>query len=175
MRAPAWIARVAVFSALVYIVSWATGFLPNVTLGFFVIFSAGYLWGGAAGVTTGAIGFGLWSAFNPYGPAPLPIMGAQALGGTLVGLIGQMASRFRLEALTRGWRIVLLAFTGVFATVVFYLPVTLVDAWLFQPFKARLIAGIGWSLWPIAANAVIFPLLFGATAALYARERKQRA
>lgn len=175
MRAAGWIARVAVFSALVYTVSWATGFLPNITLGFFIVFSAGYLWGAAAGVVTGAIGFGLWSAFNPYGPAPLPVMAAQAFGGAMVGLIGEVSSHLNLDSRSGGWRVVLLALTGAVATAVFYLPVVLVDAWLFQPFEARLIAGFGWSIWPVAANAVIFPLLFGATAALYARERKQRA
>jgi uncharacterized membrane protein len=175
MRATGWIARVAVFSALVYIVSWATGFLPNITLGFFVVFSAGYLWGSAAGVVTGAVGFGLWSAFNPYGPAPLPVMAAQALGGALVGLVGQAANRMHLGSRTGPWRVALLALIGAFCTLAFYLPVTLVDAWLFQPFEVRMATGLGWALWPLAANLLIFPLLFGATAALYARDRKQRA
>ena len=172
MRAAGWIARVAVFSALVYIVSWATGFLPNITLGFFVVFSAGYLWCAAAGIVTGLVGFGLWSLFNPYGPAPLPVMAAQAFGGALVGLIGRAAGKYDLKRLAPGWRAAVLALTGAISTLVFYAPVILIDAWLFQPFEARLVTGIGWSLWPLGANLIIFRLLFGATAALYARERR---
>lgn len=43
MRAPRLLARIALFSALAYVLAWACYYIPNVNLIYFVAFSAGFL------------------------------------------------------------------------------------------------------------------------------------
>ena len=88
IRRSSLIARVAVSAALVYVLSWGTSYLPNVNLIFFIVFSAGFLWGAGPGALVGAIGMGLWTAFNPFGPAAAPVMLAQVAGAALSAGVG---------------------------------------------------------------------------------------
>ena len=67
------ISRIALFAALFYVLSWGTAFLPNVNLGFLVAFTAGLLWGAVPGMLVGAVGMGIFTMFNPYGPATVPV------------------------------------------------------------------------------------------------------
>jgi uncharacterized membrane protein len=174
MRRHLFVARIALFSALVYVLSWGTSYLPNVNFIFFVVFSAGLLWGAVAGVLVGLIGMGLWTSFNPYGPAPAPIMIAQvtgAAGSGLVGAVFRWSNWQRTEAPTLTGRLILSAFL---CTVVFYLPVNVVDAVLFQPFWPRFVGGALWAAISLGFNVLIFPLLFRATRSLYVRESALR-
>lgn len=167
------IARIALFSALIYVFSWATASLPNVKLSFFIIFSAGYLWGFFPGVLVGAIGMGLWTAFNPYGPAPIPIAMAQIFGGALCGVIG-FAFRGLINPEKLNWySYVIIIAAALICTLVFFVPVNLVDAWLFQPFRERFIAGMIFTSGALVGNVIIFPLLFGLLRPFYVRERNQ--
>ena len=167
------IARIGLFAALIYVLSWGTASLPNVKLSFFIIFSAGYLWGFIPGVLVGAIGMGLWTAFNPYGPAPIPIAVAQVFGGALCGMVG-FAFRPLINPAKLNWQsYTLLIAAALICTVLFFVPVNIVDAWLFQPFRERFMAGVIFILWPLAINAIIFPLLFGLLYPFYLRERSQ--
>jgi uncharacterized membrane protein len=164
------ISRIALFSALIYVLSWGTASLPNVKLMFFVIFAAGFLWGGVAGLLVGAIGMALWTLLNPFGPAPLPIMAAQIVGASAGGLTGAVYRNWYQPDRPR-WAVVLrLILASVLCTTLFYLPVNVVDAWLFQPFWPRFITGLLWAGISLASNALIFPLLFKAAEYLYARE-----
>lgn len=162
--------RIALFSALIYALSWGTAYLPNVKFTFFIIFAAGFIWGAGPGLLVGAIGTGLWTWFNAYGPAPLPIMLAQIIGSAGCGLIGA-AFRHSSLLLRRGAVVtVFLALAALFCSLSFYLPVNLVDAWLFQPFWPRFVAGSIWMLISLVSNMIIFPLLFPAIRLLHARE-----
>jgi uncharacterized membrane protein len=163
--------RIALFSALIYVFSLVTSYLPNVNLVFFIVFSAGFLWGALPGVLVGAIGMGLWTLFNPYGPAPFPIMAAQILGASISGLIGAMARAGNWLESNGFIRQIKLAILGAVCTILFFLPVSVADAWLYQPFWPRLITSASWSLISLVTNLVIFPLLFGVTRLLYDRER----
>lgn len=170
MSQPRLIVRIALFSALIYVLSWGTSFLPNINFIFFIVFLAGFLWGTSAGMLVGGIGMGIWTAFNPYGPAPLPVMVAQIVGAALSGVVGGWFRRSGWKTVGKGglrWRLVAAA---VFCTLLFYLPVNAVDAYLFQPFLPRFIGGALWALISLGFNAVIFPLLFPATRYLYVRE-----
>jgi uncharacterized membrane protein len=167
---PQRLGRVAVFAALVYVLSWATAWLPNINLSFFLIFSAGLLWGAAAGAMVGAVGMALWTVFNPYGPAMIPIMLSQVAGAALCGIVGDSFRRLGGMRSRGAARLVALMVTGLLCTVVFYVPVSIVDAWLFQPFWPRLVAGLTWSSVAIISNLVIFPLLFPVTHHLFKRE-----
>jgi hypothetical protein len=167
------IARIGLFAALIYVLSWGTASLPNVKLSFFIIFSAGYLWGFIPGVLVGAIGMGLWTEFNPYGPAPIPIALAQIFGGALCGMVG-FAFRPLINPVKLNWHsYALLIAAGFICTVLFFVSVNLVDAWLFQPFRERFIAGMIFSLGALVGNVIIFPLLFGLLHPFYVRERSQ--
>lgn len=172
MKSLRLLTRVALFAALIYVVSMATVFLPNVKLIFFLVFSAGFLWGGWAGVLVGGIGMGLWTTFNPFGPAGLPVMAAQIIGAAMGGLVGYLFDK-------SGWRMMprillygSLALAGALCTLLFYLPVSIVDAWLYQPFWPRIVAGLPWVGFSLVSNLLVFPLLFGATKFLYEREHR---
>jgi uncharacterized membrane protein len=162
--------RIALFSALVYVLTWATSALPNVSFVFFVVFTAGFVWGAVPGLLVGIIGMGLASAFNPYGPANISVMIAQMAGISISAVVGAIFARTKWAQWSRMTLRVWLAIAGIICTILFYLPVNAVDAWLFQPFWPRFIAGAGWSLISVASNMIIFPLLFDVTRYLYERE-----
>jgi uncharacterized membrane protein len=167
------IPRIALFSALIYVLSLGTSYLPNVNLVFFIVFFAGAAWGAIPGILVGVIGMGIWTIFNPYGPATIPVTIAQVVGTSISGLVGA-------EIRAQGWLdqnrgvmpSVILASSAILCTVGFYLPVNLVDAWVFQPFWPRFIAGSLWSLISLVSNMLIFPLLFHALKGLYVRESR---
>jgi hypothetical protein len=167
---PRLAARIALFSALIYVLSWGTAYLPNVSFIFFIVFSAGFLWGALPGLLVGAIGMGLWTLFNPYGPAPVPIVLVQIAGAAGSGLIGALFRVHNWEHRNR-WQLVLqLMLAAGGCTFVFYLPVNAVDALLFQPFWPRFLTGAVWGVVSLGFNLVIFPLLFPAARYLYLRE-----
>ncbi len=169
IRRSSLIARIALSAALVYVLSWGTSYLPNVNLVFFIVFSAGFLWGAGPGASVGAIGMGLWTLFNPFGPAAAPIMVAQVVGAALSALVGALF-RSMLGAHAPSARLTVgLVLSAALCTVLFYLPVNFVDALVFQPFWPRFIGGLIWAAISLAANMVIFPLLFPATRYLYDR------
>ncbi len=170
MERPVLVARIALFAALVYVLSWGTSYLPNVNFVFFLVFSAGFLWGLVPGALVGAIGMGLWTVFNPYGMAPLPIAGAQVIGAAGSAVVGTVFRGARWHHGSRAPVTARLVFSALLCTVVFYLPVNTIDALLFQPFWPRFVGGAVWGMISLGFNAVIFPLLFQAIRYLYARE-----
>ncbi len=167
---PRLIARVALFSALIYVLSWGTSYLPNVSLIFFLVFASGFVWGAAAGAATGAIGMGIWTTLNPYGPAGLPVMIAQVLGAASGGPVGALFSRLAWQEMPNRRLIPWLVLAAITCTSLYYLPVNSVDAWLYQPFWPRFTVGLLWMLISMGFNALIFPLLFGVIRFLYQRE-----
>ena len=164
------IARIALFAALIYVTSWSLAAIPDVKVSFFIMFTAGFVWGLVPGMLVGAVGTGLWSLFNPYGPAPMPLLIAQVFGSALCGTAGTL---YRFS----GWHggspaavRVGLVLCGTVCTAAYYVPVNLVDAWISQPFRERLIASLPFTALALVSNAIIFPLLFGVTRLLYDRE-----
>ena len=165
------IARVALFSALVYVISWGTSFLPNVTLAFFVVFLSGFVWGTIPGLLVGGLGMWLWTTFNPYGPATLPVTIAQVCGLALSGLSGAMFRHLGGTPVHAGRWLPLMALAAAVCTAAFYLPVAVVDAWVFQPFWPRFVTSLAWSLWALVSNLLIFILLFPLLRRIYEREQ----
>jgi len=164
------VTRIALLSALIYVLSWATSYLPNVNLAFFIAFMAGFLWGIWAGVPVGAVGMWLWTSFNPFGPALLPVAMAQIAGLALCGLLGGLYRPILIRSGGRGRPVPELLLAALLCTLVFYVPVLLTDAWVLQPFWPRLLTGIPFAAISLAANLIIFPLLFGATRRISERE-----
>lgn len=165
------IARISLFTALVYVLSLATSFLPNFNLIFFIVFVSGYLWGKIPGMIVGAVGMGLWTTFNPYGPAAFPVMAAQVIGAALSGLVGGVMLNQPVNELNR--KFYLTAILGALCALLFFVPVNLVDAYVFQPFWPRFSVGMFWSLFSVGANMIIFPLLFAALSAFFVKEKKR--
>jgi hypothetical protein len=97
---------------------------------------------------------------------------AQMAGAAMSGFVGAAFQRINWERMAGGRLYGLLVVSAVLCTVLFYVPVNLVDAWLIQPFWPRFISSALWSLISLVSNMVIFPLLFGVTRHLYVRERK---
>ena len=164
------ITRIAVFAALVFILSYFSVFLYNINLGFFIIFSAGFLWGIWPGVAVGAIGFFLWSNFNPYGPVPIPLLLSQLIGVSITAAVGFIASQYIAPDSGKKRTILLLVFSGFMCGLLYHLIVDIVDAWLYQPFWPRLIGGLIFSLITIISNSIIFPLFYPALAYMRSRE-----
>ncbi len=169
-RKPLLLARIALFAALIYVLSWGTSYLPNINFMFIIVFAAGFLWGMIPGILVGMIGMGLWTIFNPFGPAPVPIMLAQVLGAGGGGIVGAVFSRMNWQQ-WKTWRVTVYLLGAAFlCTTFFYLPVNLVDAWVFGPFRERFIGGMVWSVISLGFNFIIFPLLFKAVRYLHDRE-----
>jgi len=166
---PRLISRIALFSALVYVLSYATSYLPNVSFVFFIVFAAGYLWGAQAGLLVGLLGMWLWSSFNPFGPAAMPLLAAQMIGAGASGPVGAWFRRCAGGGVERTSPQRLIAAAAI-CTAVYYLPVNAVDAWLYQPFWPRFIGGLPWAAVSLVSNALIFPLLFPVVVRLYGRE-----
>ena len=169
------ITRVAIFAALVFVFSYATVLIPNVNLSFFVVFSAGFLWGHWPGVGIGVIGFFLWSNFNPSGPAPPPVLISQLIGISFSSVVGVLMSSWISIGQRNLKLIFLLLFSGFLCGFLFHLTVNIVDAYIFQPFWPRLIGGLLFSLITIISNCIIFPLLYPVLEYLYRKEKKSIA
>ncbi len=162
-------ARIALFSALIYVLSWSTVFLPNVNFAFLIAFAAGYLWGAVPGILVGGVGMWLWTSFNPYGPAVLPIAAVQVIGMAACGLVGYLSRTMMGDSETGRSRLVL-SLAALICTLAFYLPVSLLDAWLFQPFWPRLIIGLPYVGISLVANLILFPLSLAVIVQIRRRE-----
>jgi hypothetical protein len=166
------ISRTAVFAALVFILSYFSVYFYNVNPAFFLVFAAGFLWGYPAGLGVGIIGWFLWSNFNPFGPAPFPLLTAQIIGISCTAVIGHAVKRFVSVEKWNRRLIWILALAGFLSGLLYHLPVDITDAALYQPFWPRLIGGLIFSLITIVSNSIIFPLFYPALVFLHRMEKK---
>ncbi|MEW5923541.1 MAG: hypothetical protein AB1746_06100 [Candidatus Zixiibacteriota bacterium] len=165
------IARVAIFAALVFVFSYFSVLIPNVNPSFFIVFTAGFIWGLWTGCGVGVIGFFLWSNFNPSGPAPFPVMISQLLGISFTALIGAFAAKAVSLSTTRIKMAIILGLSGFISGLVYCIIVGVVDAYIFQPFWPRLIGGLLFSLITIVSNIIIFPIFGPALFFLMKKEK----
>ncbi len=169
------ITRVAVFAALVFVLSYFSVTLYNFNPAFFVVFLAAWLWGFWPGVGVGVIGFFLYSNFNPYGPPQLPILMAQLVGISFTPFLGIAVSRMITSPVWDGKTIFILALAGFLSGLSYHIVVDIVDALVYQPFWPRLIGGLFFSVITIVSNSIIFPLLFPVMVYMQNRERDRLA
>ena len=163
-------ARVALFSALAYVAALASIYIPNVSLIFIVVFVSGAVWGLRAGLIVGGMGEFLWTFFNPYGMAPLPMMLAQIAGMMFVGGLGSVVYKSpRLKAITPAGFAVF-ALLGMISGLLFQLTVNGIDTLLYGQSWAYLMAGLGFSLATIVSNALIFPVCYPLAVKVAAKE-----
>lgn len=167
------ITRVAVFAALVFIFSYFSVSLYNFNPAFFIVFLSGFLWGAYPGMGVGIVGFFLYTNFNPYGPAALPIMLSQLIGISFSALLGVAVSKMITNENWDGRSIFILALAGFLSGLVYHILVDVVDAYIYQPFWPRLLAGLFFSLITIVSNSIIFPLMFPVLVYMRNRERER--
>ncbi len=149
-------ARVALFAALAYVLALISIYIPNVSLSFIAVFACGALFGSKSGVSAGGVGMFLWTVFNPYGMAAVPVMIAQVIGMMAVGGLGGAVAK---SSVTRSFGLRgfwIFGLMGLLSGFVYQFVVSGVNAWLFGPFRESLIAGLGFSLLTIVSNAAIF-------------------
>lgn len=153
-------ARVALFSALAYVLALASVYIPNVSLIFVAIFACGAMFGRKTGMAAGGLGMFLWTVFNPFGMAAVPIMIAQIIGMILVGALGATVSGTIIMRKVIGRGFWLFGLLGLASGLVFQALVSAVNAWLFRPFWESLTAGLVFSLMTIVSNGLIFPVCY---------------
>ena len=165
-------ARVALFAALAYILALASVYIPNVSLSFIAVFAGGALFGFKTGISAGGLGMFLWTVFNPYGMAVIPVTIAQIGGMMLVGALGATVAGGMImhHVQRRGFWI--FALLGIAAGLLYQIIVGTVNAWMFGPFWASLSAGLVFSLATIISNALIFPACYPLIVRLANRERR---
>lgn len=156
---PRIVAAIGLYSALAYAGSFVLMAIPNATLGILVVFFGGYSTGILAGCLIGAMSATLISLFNPYGMAMLPILLAQIAGYVCIGALGGLLVN-RLEAKASSLYILSLGLLGIATALLFQIPVSIVDAWLFGPFRERLVLSASFALITIVSNLIFFVVLF---------------
>ncbi len=166
------IPRIGLFAALIYVLSLATAMLPNVNLIFFIVFIAGFMWGAIPGMLVGAFGMGLSTFFSPFGPAALPVMTAQIVGASFSGLIGAAYFSIYGNEITNLKLYFSIPLFSFFCTLAFFIPVNIVDSWLFQPFWERFYISSFWSLISVGSNMVLFTLLFPSMISFCKKEQR---
>ncbi len=153
------VAAIGIFAALAYAGSLFLMVIPNATLSILVVFFSGYCIGQFAGLLTGLVSSALISLFNPFGMVALPLLGAQLSGYALVGLTGGLM-RTRLEPRASIMYFILLGALGATTALMYQIPVSIVDAWLFGPFRERLIMSASFALITVISNLLFFVIFF---------------
>lgn len=146
----------AILVALGVGLGYALAFVPNVELVSLSAVLAGYLLGAGWGTFIAAVIFLLYSFLSPFGMAPLPLWISQGIGGAVFGLVG--------AAFSKKLRKPLFAAAIAIVATLFYDTITNAAGFFAFPTKdtfiVYLFAGIAFSTVHIAANAVLFAILF---------------
>ncbi len=153
------VAAIGIFAALAYSGSFVLMVLPNATLSLLIIFFSGYCIGVVPGAASGAIAAALISLFNPYGIAALPLLLSQILGYILIGGLGGIL-RDRLNLKSRPVYFALLGLLGIVTALLYHIPVSIVDAWLYGPFRERLIMSASFVFITVVSNIIFFVIFF---------------
>lgn len=162
---PRTVAAIGLYSAIAYAGSFIMMAIPNATLGILFVFFGGYSTGILPGCLIGAISAALISLFNLYGMAMLPILAAQIIGYVCIGTLGG-ALKDRLAPRASVYYLLTLGILGIVTALLFQVPVSITDAWLFGPFRERLLMSATFALITIVSNTVFFVVLFPVLAKL---------
>lgn len=149
----------SLLAGLAYVSNFMMLVIPNVSLAFFIVFLAGYSLGLGWGLITGSLSFFLISYFSPFGMALFPLLAVQVICGAVVGAFGSIAYKAYQARLRDPMTYIIYALWGAVATTVYMGGISVADAFLFGPFKERLIISLGFSILTIVSNLIIFPLL----------------
>ena len=127
------------------------------------VFLSGALIGAAWGAWVGGVARLIFSVGNPYGPPHPLVLGAQVLGGAMVGAWGGVAGRWLLARTGLGAgakaRTLILLASGFVVTTAYDLLTNLAQGVVFGSIPATLVLGALPALQHIGSNLVIFAVL----------------
>jgi hypothetical protein len=157
--------RIIIMAALFTALSVSLGVLlaavPNVELMTLTVFIGGACCGARLGAIVGVLSILFHSLLNPLGPAPPPLLAAQAVGFCVIGLAGGLAGPRLRQG--RPGLVVGSAVLGFMLTLFYDIITTLATAWIalgnggfFKGVWGVFVAGAGFVAWHIAANTAIF-------------------
>ncbi len=153
------VARVGIFSALVFGVNVPFLVIPNVEVFSLALFLSAVLLGIGDGLAVALVAGMIFVLFNPNGPQTVPLVAlAQVTGFLLFGLAGGLLRQVILRHQESIRVALLLAVCGLVLTFIYDLTTNLAFAITFGPFWPSLIGGLGFSLIHIISNTVIFGL-----------------
>ncbi len=151
----------AVCIALAVALGFALSLIPNVELVTATVFLSGFLLGPAKGLAVGVMAESLFSLLSPYGPAPPPLLAAQAVSMGLTGLAGGMAAKMRMNMKTLF--ALRLGVAGLLCTLLFDALTTLsfvvINHFTLRQLAASALLGTWFYAVHLAGNAVIFAVL----------------
>jgi len=128
------------------------------------VFLSGALSGVVWGIWVGAVARLLFSIGNPYGPPHPWVLGAQVIGGGVIGAIGGLAGRRLLPRAGRGEagpkvRTAILLAAGLVATLAYDLVTNVAQGIVFGSIPVTLAAAALPALQHVASNIAIFVIL----------------
>jgi hypothetical protein len=133
--------------------------IPNVELISFVVFSSGYLLGIVEGGIVGFLTMFIYSVFSPFGMPTLPILVAQIISMTLIGVTGGVVAKPSWLAEAKIVNYLMIGVIGLVLTLVYDLLTNLAVAYMVGQLIPVLIGGAIFSLIHISSNTVIFTVL----------------
>ncbi len=151
-------ARIGLFAALAAASGYAFAAVPNVKPISLVIFLAGAHVGLAGGLAVAALGMGIYSIANPWGPAPPLVLAAKVAGAMLFAAAGAALGP-SIARRPPALRVALLAAAGLLLTLPYELITNLATAATIgmgaRPLPT-LAAGLPFAITHTASNAAIF-------------------
>ena len=115
--------RIALLASLLVSVTVALGYalagVPNIELMTMSVFVSGYLLGWRLGAVVGAASITVHSLFNPLGAAMPPLLAAQIVGFSIIGIVGATAGRAVVVCRPRWLAFVLCGLVGFLITSVY--------------------------------------------------------
>ncbi len=153
------IAKMGVFTALPIVLKIPILQIPNVEFFTFVVFTSGFLLGIIEGGVVGMLSMSIYTVFNPYGLAPLPIAFAQVISMFIIGITGGL---FYSLKLFRGITLITFIWMGSSGLVLTLLYDFLTNsgvAMVMGSFLPVMLAAIPFALTHLVSNIIIFVLL----------------
>jgi uncharacterized membrane protein len=153
------IAKMGILIALAVGLNFVLLAIPNVELISFVVFSSGYLLGTIEGGIVGLLAMFIYSVFNPMGMSTLPVLVAQIVSMTLIGISGGLVGRIKWFTQGKMVNFLLIGAIGFFLTLIYDFLTNLAWAYTSGQILPVLIGGTFLSLVHTISNAVIFAVL----------------
>lgn len=151
------IAAAGLFAALALAINFPLLGIPNVELFSFCMFISGVFLGAWGGFIVPLVAGSIFIIFNPNGPPTLFTLAiAQLIGFILFGLAGALFGKSILHSKNRLVSVTLCTAIGVMFTFIYDLLTNAAFAVTIGPFWPTIIGGIGFSLWHIVSNGLIF-------------------
>jgi len=151
------VARVGVFAALAFGINTPFLAVPNIELFSFSLFLSGLYLGKAGGTAAALIAGIIFVFFNPNGAQPILAIGLiQLFGFLLFGFCGGLLRPLVLKRDNIKLTIAVLLVSGAVLTFWYDLSTNLAFAFIFGPFWAALLAGLGFSVLHTVSNTIIF-------------------